>query len=519
MRWSFANLRRECRRAVRISANFQPVMTCRIQDMKRASIGAIFAFALFLALPLFGQPAHAAGPHLDKVLDIQKGLQETIARVAPSFVRVGGGSGVLISEDGYFLTNYHVAWRVFQRSETTTVTLPGGDNYIARRVGWDPLGDVTLCKLDLKEGEKVPYLEFGDSDSVEIGQMVIMLGNPFSLSNDSKPTVSLGVISAKNRYVVSGKPGQTFLYGDAIQTDAALNPGNSGGPMISLDGKLLGLNGLIFPRHGFKVNTGIGYAVSINQIKLFMKLLKENDVCYHGTINGMEFDIRPVKREPGAYIKSVARGGSAEKAGFKPGDIIRKLNDTDVTGPARFMWMLNRHPEKTTFEVTVKRGSEDVEITVTTERIPWLNRKLPLPGQPKPPPADPNRAVLGVVFDNTYTGEGAKIRTVTPNSGAARAGIEAGDIIVKVGGKEAANLEAVIASIKGKKAGDIVRMTVRRGEEEMTFDVELVKVSDLDKPKPEEKPEEEPEEKPEEKPEEEPEEEPEEKPEESPEGS
>ena len=168
------------------------------------------------------------------------------------------------------------------------------------------------------------------------------------------------------------------------------------------------------------------------------------------------------------------------------------------------MWMLHKHPEKTTFEVTVKRGAEDVKITVTTERIPWLNRKLSLPNKskPKPPAADPNRAVLGVTFDDTYTGKGAKVKMVAPNSGAARAGIEAGDIIVQVDDKEVADLKAVIASIQGKKAGDIVQMTVRRGEEEMTFDVELIKVSDLGKPKPEEKPEVEPDEgKPEESPE------------------
>jgi len=451
----------------------------------RATLAIIFVFTLAL-VPLWGRAAPAAPPEMDKVLKVQSDLEETIADVMPAFVRIGGGSGVLISEDGYFLTNFHVAWQVFKSHETTTVLLPGGATYIARKVGWDPLGDTTLCKLDLPEGEKVPYLELGDSDALEVGQLVIILGNPFSLSNDSNPTVSFGVVSAKNRYICPSKLGTTFLYGDAIQTDAPLNPGNSGGPMISLDGKLLGLNGLIFPRYGYKANTGIGYAVSINQIKLFMKLLKENDVCYHGTINGLAFDVSPRKCDPGARLKAVTKGSTAEKAGFRAGDVIIRVNDTKITTPVRFMWIINRYPENTEFKVTVIRGGKEVNINVTTERIPWKNRRMPLPRQKRPAATNPNRVVLGVVFDKTYKGKGARVQMVTPNSGAEKAGMQEGDIIVKIGDKDVANIQAAIAQTKGKQAGDIVRITIRRGEEELTLNVELMKLSDLNKPKPKE---------------------------------
>lgn len=462
--------------------------------MKRSmkTFAALLALVAALAFSFGGRSALAEDKNLEKVLQIQKELEDTIARVMPAFVKIGGGSGVVISEDGYFLTNFHVAWQVLNRVETTTVQLPGGASYIARRVGWDPVGDVTLCKIDLPEGTKLPYLEFGDSDKLETGQLVIILGNPFNLSSDSNPTVSFGVVNAKNRYVATGPPGSTFLYGDAIQTDAPLNPGNSGGPMISLDGKLLGLNGLIFTRFGHKANTGIGYAVSIDQIKLFLELLKTNDVCYHGTINGIQFDNSAGKRAPGAYIQAVAKGSGAEKAGFQANDVVTNLNGVEISTATRFMWFINKHPENTAFKATVKRGEKVMEIDFTSERIPWLNPQMALPGQ-KPQAAEtPDRVVLGVVFDNTYAGKGAMVKMVTPDSGAAKAGLQPGDIILKIDGNEVANFQSAVEIVKTKKAGDVIKMTVKRGDQELDFDVQLMKLSDLDK-KPGETPEKPPE--------------------------
>lgn len=456
--------------------------------MKRSMITFAAVLALAQAMAFCGQSALAEDKNLEKVLQIQQELEDAVARAMPAYVKIGGGSGALISEDGYFLTNYHVAWQVFNRSETTTVQLPGGASYIARKVGWDPLGDVTLCKIDLPEGVKLPCLEFGESDSVETGQMVIILGNPFNLSSDSNATVSFGIINAKNRYVSTGAPGTNFLYGDAIQTDAPLNPGNSGGPMISLDGKLLGLNGLIFTRFGHKANTGIGYAVSIDQIKLFLNLLKTNDVCYHGTLNGIQFDNSPNKRAPGAYVQGVTKGGGAEKAGFQANDVVTKINGTEITTNARLMWYINKHPEKTAFKATVKRGEQEVQVEFISERIPWLNTQMALPGQAE----TADRVVLGVVYDNAYAGKGAMVKKVTPDSGAAKAGLRPGDIILKIDDSEIPNSQSAIDLVKTRKAGDVIKMTVRRGDQEMDFNVELMKLSDIER-KPGETPEKPPE--------------------------
>ena len=444
---------------------------------------AVFAFA-FLTVFYGTTTARAEDTDMQKALALQQETQDLIAKTMPAYLKIGGGNGVIISEDGYFVTCYHVAIEVFRQSETATITLPNGNRYVARRVGWDPVGDLALCKMDLKEGEKTPFLELGDSDAVSIGQMVLIYGNPFSLSNDSKPTVSFGVISAKNRFISMAPLGTAFLYVDALQTDAALNPGNSGGPMISLDGKLLGINGLIFTRFGFKASTGLGFATSANQIKTYVPLLKKNDIAYHGTIGGIIFDM-PADGPKGAHIQTVQDGSAAAQWGFKTGDLIVKVNDMPVDNGAKFLLMITKNPEQTEFKITVMRDGKEVLLSGKTERIPWqpMVQGLQLPPQQQQK-QDADRPVLGVVFDDQYAGSGAKIKAVTPNSGAAKAGIAAGDIITKIDGNAMANFSAVIDYVKMKKAGDTIKVTYTRNNQEATVDVTLGKFSELQAPQP-----------------------------------
>jgi S1-C subfamily serine protease len=447
---------------------------------KRIHLTAFAVFAIAFLMAGYGTTtARAEDADLQKVVALQQELQDLIAKTMPAYLKIGGGTGSIISEDGYFITNYHVAVEAFRQSETTTVTLANGNHYVARRVGWDPVGDLTLCKMDLKEGEKVPFFELGDSDAASIGQLVLIYGNPFSLSNDSKPTISFGVISAKNRYISMANLGSAFLYVDALQTDAALNPGNSGGPMISLDGKLLGINGLIFTRFGFKASTGLGFAVSANQIKTYVPLLKKNDVVYHGTIGGIIFDTPP-DNPAGAHIQMVQDGSAAAQWGFKTGDLVVKVNDAPVPNAARFLMMITKCPEQTEFKVTVMRDGKEVVVSGKTERIPWQPM---IPGLELPPQQqqkqDADRPVLGVVFDDQYAGNGAKIKAVTPNTGAAKAGIAADDIITKIDGNIMANFTAVIDYIKSKKGGDTTKVTFLRNNQEFTVDVLLMKFSEL----------------------------------------
>jgi serine protease Do len=448
---------------------------------RKLQFAAVALLALSFMAACSSGSARAEDADLQKALALQQDIQSLIAKTQPAFLKVGGGCGVVISEDGYFITCYHVAVEAFRQSETITVTFADGNHFVARRVGWDPLGDTALCKIDLKEGQKVPFLELGDSDAVKIGEMVIIYGNPFSLSNDSKPTMSFGVISAKNRFISLAPLGTAFLYVDALQTDAAMNPGNSGGPMISLDGKVLGINGLIFTRYGFKASTGLGFAVSANQIKTYLPLLKKSDLIYHGTINGFALD-NPPDAQPGVHVQQVQNGTSAASWGFKAGDLIVKVNDTPVDNAARLFLLITKAPEQTEFKITVMRDGKEVVLSGKTERIPWqpMGQGLELPPQQQQR-QDADRPVLGAVFDTQLTEGGAKVESVTPNSGAAKGGLAAGDIITKIDGNAMANLTAVIDYIKTKKPGDTIKVTIMRNGQEFTVDVQLTRLSDIQK--------------------------------------
>jgi serine protease Do len=181
------------------------------------------ALLAFASLPVLAVAQEAPkNPGTESVLRLEEQLVEVVRKVSPTFVVIGGGSGVVISPDGWMLTNHHVAGDRPVGADWT-VKLPSGKIYDAKLVGTDPTGDISLLKIAVKEGEALPYVEFGDSDSCRVGQWVVALGNPFGFAKDSKPTVTFGLISAFHRY--------RGTYGDAIQTDAPINSGNSGGPL------------------------------------------------------------------------------------------------------------------------------------------------------------------------------------------------------------------------------------------------------------------------------------------------
>jgi serine protease Do len=206
------------------------------------------------------------------VLDAQTQRIAAIKKVHPAVVAVcmpngdGCGSGVLISDDGYALTNFHV---VQPTGPFPTAGLADGVLYNAVVVGIDKVGDVALIKLIPKEkGKKFPFVKLGDSDKVKAGDWSLAMGNPFSLAMDFTPTVTFGLVSGVNRY--QPPEGKGLLeYTDCIQIETSINPGNSGGPLFNMQGELIGINGRgSFEKRG-RVNSGVGYAISINQIKNF----------------------------------------------------------------------------------------------------------------------------------------------------------------------------------------------------------------------------------------------------------
>lgn len=243
--------------------------------MKRTPF-AVLAFAMLIL------PAAAA----DEVREAELARIAAMDKVRPSVIAIfdaeggGGGSGVIISEDGFALSNFHVtqpsgAWM--------KCGLPDGSYQDAIIVGLDPTGDVALIKL--LGAESYTPAELGDSDSVRVGDWVFAMGNPFLLATDFQPTVTYGIISGTHRYQY---PAGTILeYADCLQTDASINPGNSGGPLFNSQGQLIGINGRgSFEKRG-RVNVGVAYAISINQIKHFLGALRGGRVVDHASLGAI----------------------------------------------------------------------------------------------------------------------------------------------------------------------------------------------------------------------------------------
>lgn len=232
----------------------------------------------------------AAAAEVDRsVLAAEQQRVDAMARAARAAIAIfadggrDGGSGVLISPDGYALSNFHVTQAA---GVAMKCGLPDGRLYDAVLVGLDPVGDVALVKLLGRDD--FPAAELADSDQVQAGDWVFAVGNPFLLATDFKPSISYGIVSGVHRYQY---PAGTLLeYADCLQTDAAINPGNSGGPLFDSRGRLIGINGRgSFEKRG-RVNVGVGYAISINQIKNFLGHLKSGRILDHATLGARVMD-------------------------------------------------------------------------------------------------------------------------------------------------------------------------------------------------------------------------------------
>lgn len=268
--------------------------------------------------------------------------------------QVGQGSGFIISEDGYILTNNHVVGE----ADKIVVTLRDGKEHQAKLVGTDPGSDVALIKID---AEKLPTIELGDSDALEIGEWVIAVGSPFGL----QATVTVGVVSAKSRGV-----GIT-QYEDFIQTDAAINPGNSGGPLLNVDGKAVGINTAIFSQSGGYM--GIGFAIPVNMAKSILNQLKETGKVTRGYLGiimhpeKISSDLAEafgLKSTNGVLITEVVPDSPAEKAGLERRDVIIKMNDQNVEDWQSFRNAIAMLKPGTRIDLTVVRDGKQKKATV-----------------------------------------------------------------------------------------------------------------------------------------------------------
>lgn len=259
----------------------------------------------------------------------------------------GGGSGVIITPDGYALTNYHVSSAC---GDHMRCGLNDGTMVDAVIVGIDATGDVALIKLLGRDD--FPTAPLGNSDEVRVGQWCFAAGNPFVLASNLQPSVSLGIVSGVNRYQY---PAGTLLeYADCIQTDAAVNPGNSGGPLFDLAGKVIGINGRCsFEKRG-RVNVGVGYAISANQIKYFMGALRSGRLVDHATLGATVSTDDTGK----VLVSNILNSSDAYRRGLRYGDEIVRLADREVKTTNTFKNILGTLPKDWRVPLEIRRAGK-----------------------------------------------------------------------------------------------------------------------------------------------------------------
>lgn len=366
-------------------------------------------------------------------------------RVLSSYVFISGGSGVVVTPDGLMLTNSHV----IGNGKQFDVRLGNGRHFRAKLLGRDVDGDLALLQLEKKNDEPFPFLELGDSDKLTVGDTALAVGNPFGIGFvDQYPTFTVGVISAVNHFQGS--------YPEAIVTDAEVNPGNSGGPLINMGGQVVGINGQISTRWGLRSNTGLGYAISANQVKLWIPRLKtaEGGDVSHGKLPGVEFERVPIESPDSLKVRDVAEGSPAAAAGLKAGDRIVKFDGKPLASVVRLASVMGIYPDEHEVTIEVERDGQLVPLKAKLVRVRrgQLGFKLKAPAKEDP-------------F--------VRVNSVESGSAAEQGGLAQGDEILEFEGNK---LEGVAVGLQfrvldgwmksGVSAGDIVKITVRRKNEQ-----------------------------------------------------
>ncbi len=356
------------------------------------------------------------------------------------------GSGFIIREDGYIITNYHVV----KGAQKIKVKV-GEKEYDAKIVSKDANIDIALLKIDAKN---LPCAELGNSDSIEVGDWVIAIGNPFGFEY----TVTVGVVSAKGRSHVPLPGGPR--YQNFIQTDAAINPGNSGGPLCDIYGRVIGVNTAIATPSGG--NVGIGFAIPINLVKRFLGELIAGGIKY----GYLGIYWRPLTKslkealgvkEDGILVQDVIKGSPAEKAGLEAGDIILEI-DGEKVNPDNFQWKIMYTKPGTEITLKILREKKEKTIKVKLGERP---EKLEVA----------ETEWLGIKVKQTE--EGVKVVEVAPRSKAEKAGIEKDDIIIRIGDKRIKDIKDYKEAINQYKDSEKpILFVLKRGEMKVWLTVE-----------------------------------------------
>lgn len=334
---------------------------------------------------------------------------------------MGYGSGVIISADGYIVTNNHVV----KDADKIEVVTNDRKEYEAKLIGQDPVTDVALLKI---EGKDLPFVEYGNSDQVVLGEWVLAVGNPYNLTS----TVTAGIISAKARDLGMSR-GQMSLE-SFLQTDAAVNPGNSGGALVNTKGELIGINTLIQSPTG--AYSGYSFAIPVNIVRKVVNDLKDYGKVQRGVLGIRMGELTPalaeelgVKETSGIYVGEVVAGGAAEKAGLKKGDVIQAVNGMEVKTSAEFYEQLGKFHPGSKIQLATKRDGKERTVDVTLQNS-YGDTALD---------KDDETGILGVEVsplskDDQYRyrlNRGVKITSIK-NGKFKSAGLEKGYIILKI---------------------------------------------------------------------------------------
>ena len=392
------------------------------------------------------------------------------------------GSGFLISPDGYVVTNNHVISpaRTGATVETITVTLPDRREYQARLIGRDQVADLALLKINATD---LPYVRFGDSTRIRVGDWVLAIGNPFGLGG----TVTAGIVSALHRNLNSG------VYDRYIQTDASINMGNSGGPMFDLNGNVIGINTALYSPTGG--NIGIGFAIPAEQAKPVIDSLMRGEHVRRGyigvSLQSLDDDIAEsmgIPKNQGELIRGVTAGGPAARAGVQQGDVVIAVNGQPVTPDQSLAYLVSQQPVGSRVPLTIIRGGQRLTSTVTVGERPSEDELARLNGvEDGSPVKEPEQSQQSVGQRSTREGLGLTVQALTPdiarslrlndnalrgvvvsavdaNSDAAGKGIQVGDIILSINQRATRTPEEAAAAVTAARTAGrhSVLLLVRR---------------------------------------------------------
>jgi len=371
----------------------------------------------------------------------------------------GMGSGVVVTPDGYILTNAHVV----KDADEITVNLSDKRSLAAKMVGIDPNSDIAVIKIDAKN---LPAATFGDSDKMRVGSLVMAVGSPFGLNR----TVTSGIVSAKGRTNVG-----IVDYEDFIQTDAAINPGNSGGPLVNIDGEVVGINTAIASRSGGY--QGIGFAIPSNSARLIMDELIKNGTVRRGLLGVRIQDLTEalaksygLEEVAGAVVAMVEPGSQAEKAGVKKDDVIIKFNGQPVGGSAELKNLVGRVRPDSTAKLTIFRNKNRLDVSVKIGERP---QEVASAGNLHPEAGTTGE--LGIQLGKVSAldasklglkdGDALVVKAVKPDGTGSKLGLKPGDAILEIDGAPISDVPTFKTKVSEAKKNKVIRLTVQRGKD------------------------------------------------------